>query len=68
MATYLNKWEKWVNPQDGRNTAGQYTPSAHGTSGPIQVSLPNYNFDADHLLITAASQVPGFPYSMSLFL
>lgn len=63
MKRYFKKWEKWVPPQDGHNTTGQYTPASHGFDGPIHVSLPNYDFPAHKLLIKAASEVEGFSYS-----
>ena len=30
-----------MKPTDGHSTTGEYTPSLHGTSGPIALSLTN---------------------------
>lgn len=59
----MKKWEKFVQPMNGHSLSGQYTPSVHGTSGPIQITINNYEFGADARVIAAASQVSGISYS-----
>lgn len=59
---YLTKWEDFSSPMDmsaTRTTFGQFRPSTHGYTGPVKVSLPNYHYEVDDLLLEAGSQTDG---------
>ncbi|KAJ7625892.1 hypothetical protein FB45DRAFT_1060499 [Roridomyces roridus] len=62
---YFKKAEQWTAPSDNHNTAGQYTPSVHGTSGPIQVSLAGYTWSEfqGHVLQTTKELPNEFPFN-----
>ncbi|KAJ3533122.1 hypothetical protein NMY22_g7465 [Coprinellus aureogranulatus] len=58
--------ERLVPSADGHDTRGQYDPSVHGTSGPLQVSLPNYpQTSLDGRAIEASKQLgPEFKFNL----
>ncbi|KAF8148671.1 aryl-alcohol oxidase-like protein [Crassisporium funariophilum] len=60
------KTSRIVPPADGRSTAGQIIPSAHG-NGPVQVSLPGFPTELDNRVINASKQLGGrFPFTVDL--
>ena len=52
-------------PQDKHNISGDYTPEAHGFTGPIQTTISNYPYTVDQLVVQTAKngEVPGFRFS-----
>ena len=54
--------EKLVPSADGHNTSGQVNPSAHGTSGPLGVSVLNWPAPTDSMVIQATKELPEFPF------
>ncbi len=43
---------------DGHDMTGEFIPSAHGTTGPVNITRSNYPWAVQRLLIEGASQVP----------
>lgn len=66
MVPYLRKWETFVAPRDGHDPIldHEIVRSAHGTAGPIQVSVANFQYASDQLILQAAAQ-SNVPYSQS---
>ncbi|KAJ7644893.1 pyranose dehydrogenase [Roridomyces roridus] len=62
---YFKKSEKLVPPADNHDTTNQVTPSVHGTSGPIQVSLSGYAWTEwqGHVLQTTKELPNDFPFN-----
>ncbi|CCM06045.1 uncharacterized protein FIBRA_08291 [Fibroporia radiculosa] len=61
---YMLKSENLVPPSDHHDTTGEVNPSIHGTSGPIQVSLPGYPSWIDGRVINTTVEMPTtFPYN-----
>ncbi|THH11293.1 hypothetical protein EW146_g8096 [Bondarzewia mesenterica] len=64
LQPYIKKMEKLVPSADGHNTSGQIIPSAHGTSGPVGVSLPGYSLATDALVLAASEELSDeFPFN-----
>ncbi|KAJ3520042.1 hypothetical protein NMY22_g12921 [Coprinellus aureogranulatus] len=63
---YFVKNERIVPSADGHDTHGQYDPSVHGTTGPVQVSLPNYpQVSLDSRTMEASKQLgPDFKFNL----
>ncbi|OCH88556.1 aryl-alcohol oxidase-like protein [Obba rivulosa] len=61
---YMKKSESLVAPTDHHNTTGEVNPSVHGTSGPIQISLPGFPSEIDERIINTTQELPSqFPYN-----
>ncbi|KAF9456068.1 alcohol oxidase [Collybia nuda] len=56
---YFKKSERWTAPVDNHDTTGQFTPSVHGYSGEVGVSLSGSPSAIDSQVITASSQLGG---------
>ncbi|KAH6912058.1 aryl-alcohol oxidase [Coprinopsis sp. MPI-PUGE-AT-0042] len=64
MKKYIFKHEKIVAPADNHNTAGQFLPNLHGTSGTVPVSLPGFSQSIDGLVIETTKQLSAeFPFN-----
>ncbi len=60
----LQKHESFVAPADNHDTSGEYNPSAHGTSGILQVSLPGHGTAIDQrVLDTTVELADEFPFN-----
>ncbi|KAJ7112070.1 alcohol oxidase [Mycena crocata] len=68
MLPYFLKHEKWSPPADNHDTTGQFTPSVHGTNGPIGVSLSGYSWpEFEKKIIETTQQLPNdFPYNQDV--
>ena len=53
-------------PADHHNTTGEFLPSAHGFSGPLLTSLPNFPTPIDQRVLDATTQVSGFPFNIDM--
>ncbi|KAI0053606.1 GMC oxidoreductase [Auriscalpium vulgare] len=59
--------ENLVPPADGHDTAGQVTPSIHGTNGPVKISVQGYPQDFDSKIYSAVSQLSEeFPFNQDM--
>lgn len=57
--------EKFVAPADNHNTAGQYNPGIHPTSGAVFASLPGFSTTIDSRVIAASQQLSAeFPFKL----
>ena len=63
MASYLMKYEGFVQPVDGHDASNQYDPSAHNTAGPVKITTNNYEWTNRIQVLSAAGQVPGFEFN-----
>ncbi|KAI0260754.1 aryl-alcohol oxidase-like protein [Gloeopeniophorella convolvens] len=64
LQPYIKKMEKLVAPADNHNTQGQINPSIHGTSGPVDVSLPGFGLPTDSRVIAATGDLGSqFPFN-----
>lgn len=64
LQPYIKKHERVVPPADGHNTTGQIDMSAHGTSGPLGVSLSGWPLGIDNMVMETTKQLPEeFPFS-----
>lgn len=61
---YLNfQIEHITPPVDGHDITGQLTLSAHGTDGPLSLSITNYHHVLDDLTVKATSELSDrFPF------
>ncbi|KAI0049315.1 GMC oxidoreductase [Auriscalpium vulgare] len=67
LQSYFKKMEKLVAPADNHNTQGEITPSIHGTSGPVDVSLPGFPLVTDSKVIGATADLPTqFPFNQDM--
>jgi len=48
--------EQLTPSTDGHDISGQIDISAHGTDGPLAISLPNYSLHVDNLIERAATK------------
>lgn len=63
----LNQNEKWVAPADGHNTAGQFTPALHSTTGAVSVSLPGFATPLDERIIATTKELSAeFPFNQDM--
>ncbi|KAF8307685.1 alcohol oxidase [Clavulina sp. PMI_390] len=60
--THLKKFENWVAPLTFSDE-GKYTPSAHGTSGPINITLGNWKYGIAEALGAPDNGIPGFEFN-----
>lgn len=59
--------EQLTPSTDGHDISGQIDISAHGTDGPLAISLPNYSLHVDNLIERAAHEMPDqFPFNKDL--
>ncbi|THH07124.1 hypothetical protein EW146_g9409, partial [Bondarzewia mesenterica] len=64
LQPYIKKHERVVLPADCYDIIGQIDISAHGTSGPLGVSLPGYPLGIDSLVMETTPQLPEeFPFN-----
>ncbi|KAJ7732178.1 aryl-alcohol oxidase precursor [Mycena metata] len=64
---YILRNEKWTAPADHHNTAGQFNPSVHSTTGINSVSLAGYPHPFDPLIIATTKENPGqFPFNSDM--
>ncbi|TFY62644.1 hypothetical protein EVG20_g6631 [Dentipellis fragilis] len=64
LQTYFKKLEKLTPPVDGHNTQGEIDASAHGTSGPLGISLAGYTLPTDSRVIATTKELPSlFPFN-----
>ncbi|KAF8797579.1 aryl-alcohol oxidase-like protein [Phlegmacium glaucopus] len=62
---YMLKMERITQPVDNRNTAGEFNPSVHGTSGPVNTSLPAQLVSTDNIILQASQQLSSeFPFNL----
>ncbi|THH14424.1 hypothetical protein EW146_g5913 [Bondarzewia mesenterica] len=66
LLPYIKKLEKIVPSADGHNTTGEYDPSAHGTSGPLGISIENWPSATDSMVIETTQELPEFPYVLDM--
>ncbi|KAF8209500.1 hypothetical protein K438DRAFT_1753838 [Mycena galopus ATCC 62051] len=66
LQSYIKLNEKWVPPADNHNTAGQYNPADHSTTGVNSVSLSGYPTAIDSRVIETTSQLSGFPFNLDM--
>ncbi|KAG6844222.1 hypothetical protein H0H87_008700 [Tephrocybe sp. NHM501043] len=64
LQPYFRKNERWTQPADEHDTAGQFDPSVHGFKGINSVSLPGFQHEIDRLVIQTTRELPEeFPYN-----
>ncbi|KAF8919539.1 hypothetical protein CPB85DRAFT_1212534 [Mucidula mucida] len=64
MQKFIARHESFVAPADNHDTSGEYNPSAHGTSGILQVSLPGHGTAIDQrVLDTTVELADEFPFN-----
>ncbi|KAI0064427.1 alcohol oxidase [Artomyces pyxidatus] len=64
LQPYFKKMEKLVASADNLSQSGKLIPSIHGTSGPVDVSLPGFQLVTDNLVIGATADFPTqFPFN-----
>jgi hypothetical protein len=64
---YFKKSEQWTAPADNHNTAGQFNPAVHGTSGVVGVSLSGFPTGINSKVITATGQLQGnFKFNLDM--
>ncbi|KAI0067079.1 aryl-alcohol oxidase-like protein [Artomyces pyxidatus] len=64
LQQYFTKMEKLVPSADNLSQSGKLNPSIHGTSGPLDVSLPGFSLVTDDLVIGATADFPSqFPFN-----
>lgn len=68
MQPYFKKFEHWVAPMDGHDASGEYNASLHGTSGPVGVTVSNFNYPGHTEIIAAAGEVlsPHFDFKQDV--
>ncbi|KAJ7314305.1 hypothetical protein DFH08DRAFT_895925 [Mycena albidolilacea] len=67
LLPYFKKNEIWTAPQDHHNTAGQFNPAVHGTSGINSVTLSGSPTPIDSRIIAATSQLNGdYPFNLDM--
>ncbi|KAK7017372.1 mitochondrial choline dehydrogenase [Favolaschia claudopus] len=64
---YLRRKEKWTPPADNHNTAGQFDPRVHGSTGINSVSLPGFPHPFDSRVIAATKEnSSAFPWNLDI--
>ncbi|KAH9475796.1 Pyranose dehydrogenase 1 [Psilocybe cubensis] len=63
---YIKKNEAWTPPADGHNTAGQFNPVFHSTTGINAVSLSGFPQGIDNRVIQTTSQLNEFPFNLDM--
>lgn len=59
--------EKLVPPADNHNTAGQFDPSVHSSSGAVSVSLPGFPTALDSRVIATTRELSAeFPFNLDM--
>lgn len=58
---YLKKYENWVKPE-AFTDSGKYDFLAHGTSGPVGITLSNWAYGVGQAIIAGAGSLAGFEY------
>ncbi|KIJ50047.1 GMC oxidoreductase [Sphaerobolus stellatus SS14] len=67
MQTYFRRNELWTPPVDHHNTAGQFNPAIHSTTGINGVSLNGFPSPADSRVIQTTQQLPNdFPFNLDM--
>ncbi|ETW79570.1 aryl-alcohol oxidase 2 [Heterobasidion irregulare TC 32-1] len=67
LEPYMRKLEQLTPSTDGHDISQQIDVSAHGTDGPLSISLPNYSLHVDDLIEKAAHELPNrFPFNKDL--
>ncbi|KIK56494.1 hypothetical protein GYMLUDRAFT_174168 [Collybiopsis luxurians FD-317 M1] len=62
MLKYFEKLETFGPPADRHDTMGQYNPSFHGLSGPLNVSLPGFSQNIDAFVLQTLNNRT-YPYT-----
>jgi hypothetical protein len=61
------KTEKFVPPADGHNTTGQFSPSVHGFTGAVSVSLPGFPTALDNRVMATTRELSAeFPFNLDM--
>ncbi|KAH9886297.1 aryl-alcohol-oxidase from pleurotus Eryingii [Cubamyces lactineus] len=64
---YFRKLERLVPPVDGHNTQGEVDPSVHGTSGPLNISVPGASLPTDSHVVQVTQELPNeFPFNVDM--
>ncbi|KAI0653737.1 aryl-alcohol-oxidase from pleurotus Eryingii [Cubamyces menziesii] len=64
---YFKKLERLVPPVDGHNTQGEVDPSIHGTSGPLNISVPGASLPPDPHVVQVTQELPNeFPFNVDM--
>ncbi|KAF5364033.1 hypothetical protein D9756_001003 [Leucocoprinus leucothites] len=67
IQTYIRRNEKWTRPADNHNTAGQFNPRVHSTTGVTSVSLPGFPRDIDQRVIQTTKDLSAqFPFNQDM--
>ncbi|KAF5364040.1 hypothetical protein D9756_001004 [Leucocoprinus leucothites] len=67
IQTYISRNEKWTRPADNHNTAGQFNPRVHSTTGVTSVSLPGFPRDIDQRVIQTTKDLSAqFPFNQDM--
>lgn len=54
-------------PADGHDTTGQYNPTVHGTSGPVEISLPGWPTPLDDRVIATTQNLSSeYPFNLDM--
>ncbi|KAF8638740.1 hypothetical protein AX16_010463 [Volvariella volvacea WC 439] len=59
LQPYFRRNERWVPPNDGHDTTGQYDPSLHSEEGMVATSLAGYPTPIDQLIVAASRELGG---------
>lgn len=60
----MQQLENLVPPADGHDTTGEILPSIHGTSGPLDISLPGAPLPSDSRVIQTTQELSNeFPFN-----
>ena len=63
MKEYLEKFEDFVAPTDGRDHSREYDASTHGTKGPVKITTSNVLWTNHAKFMAAAGELEGWEYN-----
>ncbi|KAJ7159783.1 aryl-alcohol-oxidase from pleurotus Eryingii [Mycena filopes] len=66
LIPYQRKNELWSAPADKHNTAGQFDPSVHSTTGINSVSLSGFPTPIDDRIIQTTKDLPEFHFNLDM--
>ncbi|KAF8585897.1 GMC oxidoreductase [Ramaria rubella] len=67
LQPYIRKNEKWTEPTDHHNTAGQFNPAVHSFTGINAVSLAGFPYPIDEMVIQTTQQLSEeFPFNLDM--
>ncbi|KAF8808842.1 aryl-alcohol oxidase-like protein [Phlegmacium glaucopus] len=62
---YMLKIETLTQPLNNRDTTGEFNPTVHGKTGPVNTSLPSENVSTDNRVLQASQQLSSeFPFNL----